>query len=543
MPDSLRQPARQRPKALVAASQAYTPQLFRGAETYRYRAWQDEGWSFRRSLGEFSQAIDWQSRVMSRIRLTAAEVMPGGDEPEPLNEGPAAELMQDFAGGGPGHSAFLKAITPHLLVPGEGWLIAERDDPAIPLSQADWGVYSTDCVQTRGDQFWVRIGEAMWRPLAADALPMRIYEPDPQFPWLATSSTEAAIPIMRRIALIDARIIAMMVSRLAMNGLLLIPQEGTISVPDQYKDAPDPFVALLIDVASRNIANPGNASAAIPIPIKFTGDLIEKWRMMRQEDPLDQWLLQERIDELGRLGDTMGVSRERVTGGMGEQNHWGAALASEEEVNITFSTIAELICGGLTKAYLVPMLRNVGASLVGPNGGRIIAWYDTSELTADVDESDSVVLAYDRLEASGTALRRGLGLSESDKPTPAELEEMAYKKLIGTPELAPSALGELTGAQIPGVGAPGVSPADGPAVVTSPGGPVPSPARPAGAPTPGPGTQPPRPSAPTQAQPMPARMASIRYALENIRPAAPPEDPEPRRPSRFASRGRHRLRR
>ncbi|HET6481284.1 MAG TPA: hypothetical protein VFG35_14775 [Actinoplanes sp.] len=479
MPDSLRLPARLRrsDSALTAASTSYTPTEWRSGQLFGYQPWQAEAWGFRRTLGEFNQAIDWQARAMSRIRLGAAEVIQGADEPEMLTEGPAADLMADFCGGPPGHSAFLRAITPHLAVPGEGWLIAERDSPFVPLAAADWGVYSTDCVQALGDRFRVRVGPALWRDLLPDNLPMRIYEPDPQWPWLATSSAEAAVPIMRRIFLIDCRIIAMMVSRLVMNGLMLIPQEGTFSVPTQYKDAPDPFVAMLIDIASRNIANPGNASAGIPIPVRFTADLIEKWRLMRQEDPLDEWLLKERLDELGRLGDTMGISRERVTGGMGEQNHWGAWQASEDEIKITFAPMAETICGAVTKAFLRPALIQAGLSPVGPRGGAILAWYDTTELAARPDRSGPAREAYDRFEISGTAYRRENGFDESDAPDDAELRVMILKKAATTVELAPVALAQLTGddsvagAVAPPAASGGSAPAlpgDAPAPATGP---------------------------------------------------------------------------
>jgi hypothetical protein len=530
VPDAVRLPVA-RPKAVTAAAQAYTPDLWRaGGGLYQYRTWQTEAWNFRRTLGEFSQSIDWQSRAMSRIRLLCAEVVPGGDEPEPVDlAGPAAQagmLMADFCGGGPGHSAFLKAIVPHLLVPGEGWLIAERDDPRLPLAACEWGVFSTECVQVRGDQFWVRVGEAQWRPLLPDALPMRIYEPDPQYPWLASSNAEAAVPIMRRIFLIDSRIVAMMVSRLAMNGLMLIPAEGTITVPAAYDEAPDPFVAYLIDIASKNVANPGQASAAIPIPVKFTADLIEKWKLFKADDPLDQSLLDERAAELGRLGDTLGIARERVSGGMGEQNHWGAAIASEEEVRILFSSLAETVCGGLTKAYLWPMLRSAGLSLIGPNGGRLIVWYDTSELTANVDKSDAAVKAYDRLEASGTALRRELGLDESDAPDPAELAVMVWKKLISDQTQGPNAVGHLV-PQSPGVaGAPPVADGPGSGPPAAPGSqPVPgpsSPSLPSGEqpPAPGPGTQPPRPAAPPPGG-IPTRTAAALALLDD-----PPGWPE-----------------
>ncbi len=473
MPQSLRLPALVKPSslavrdqpALVAAAQAYTPGEWRNAQVFGgNNPWESEAWGFLDTLGEFAQAVDWQSRAMSRVRLGAAEVVPGGDEPEMLTEGPAADLMDSFCGGTPGHSAFLRAITPQMLVPGQGWLIAERDDPAMPLSLADWGVYSMECVQGLGNTFQVRVGPGQWRYLLPDNLPMRIYQPHPRWPWLATSSAAAALPIMRRIHLIDSRIVAMMVSRLAMNGLLLIPAEGTFEVPEQYMNAPDPFVAMLIDIASKNIANPGQASAGIPIPIKYTSELIEKWRLLKQEDPLDEWLLKERLDELGRLGDTLGIARERVTGGMGQANHWSAWQLSEEETNLSFAPLAEIICGAVSKAYLVPMLRATGQSLLGPRGGRLIAWYDTSELAARPDNSANVRQAYVDGVANEAAYLREIGLGEADALTdPDEIQTWAWKRFVagGTPDLAPSGLAGLTGAPPPAptAAAPGAGPA------------------------------------------------------------------------------------
>jgi hypothetical protein len=193
---------------------------------------------------------------------------------------------------------------------------------------------------------------------------------------------------------------------------------------------------------------------------------------------------------------------------MGEQNHWGAALASEEEVRITFAPLAETICGAVSKAYLQPMLKAAGLSLVGPHGGRLIAWYDTSELTAKVDKSQAVKDAYDRLEASGTALRRELGLDEADKPSPDELEEMIWKKVAGSDTLAPTAVAALTGVETPGGGVV-APPAEAPATGGSP--------PPAAAPAPGPGTQPPRPQqSPSSSTPVPARVASAVFALDHL---------------------------
>jgi hypothetical protein len=192
--------------------------------------------------------------------------------------------------------------------------------------------------------------------------------------------------------------------------------------------------------------------------VRFTSDLIEKWKILKAEDPLDEWLLKERLDELGRLGDTLSITRERVSGGMGKQNHWGAWQASEEEIRMTFAPLAENICGALTKAYLRPMLRASGLSLVGENGGNLIVWYDISELTARPDMTVPAKDLYDRLEISGEALRRETGFSEEDAPDQIELRAMIWKKVAGTIQLAPTSVAQLTGGptvavpQAPGAG-------------------------------------------------------------------------------------------
>jgi hypothetical protein len=81
--------------------------------------------------------VDWQARAIPHP-ASGRPVVPGGDEPEMLTEGPAADLMDQF--GGTPATGLSRRSRHQLLVPGQGWLIAERDDwPA--LATADWGVY------------------------------------------------------------------------------------------------------------------------------------------------------------------------------------------------------------------------------------------------------------------------------------------------------------------------------------------------------------------------------------------------------------------
>jgi len=398
------------------------------------------------SLGEFQFGVTWFSNALSRVRLTAAELVPGGDEPEPLDDGPAADLVEQLGGGITGHAAIMKALGVHLAVPGEGWLVAERATPRTPLADTDWTVKSTDEIRPgqSGRGFEIQYDDNRWRPLGEESLPVRIWEPHPRWSWKANSAARAAIPIMRRIDLLDRRIIAMLVSRLAMNGFLLIPQDGTITVPEVYQDQPDPFVAMLIDIASKNIREPGNASAGIPIPIRFQAELIEKWKHLTFGDPIDEQLLVERDKELGRFATTLNMPKEVLTG-MGDVNHWGQALLEESAIKTHISPSAETVVGGLTVGYLHPMLEEAGEELTGPNDGKVIVWYDTSELAARPDKSQPAMQAYDRIEISGAALRRESGLDEADAPSKSETREQILKKLVAMPATALQALAQLVG--------------------------------------------------------------------------------------------------
>lgn len=475
MPDRRRAPAPLPVDTLTASARVLhaTPDASTD-RVFQYESWQTEAWAFFDSLGEFQYAVgDWLANAMSRVRLTAAELVPGGDEPEPLTDGPAAEYVEQLGGGIAGRAAIMKSLAVQLSVPGEGWVVAERPDPRIPLNQAEWSVKSTDEIRRSRSAtggYEIRAGDNDWRALGADSLPVRIWDPHPRWSWKANSAARSAIPIMRTIELLNRRIIATLVSRLAMNGLLLIPQEGTINVPSQYQDQADPFVAMLIDIAGRNIREPGAATASIPIPIKYQSDQIEKWRHLTFGDGVDDELIDEREKELGRLATTLNIPAE-VLKGIGATNHWTAWQLEESGIKLHISPVAETIVGGLTVGYLQPLLKAGGEELVGPHGGKLIVWYDTSELTARPDKSAPAALAHERVAISDAALRRESGLDEADAPTDDETRRQLLVKLVaaGNVEAYRALTGDDSLTTTPAAGGSQI-PVSGPPQPSGPGG-------------------------------------------------------------------------
>ncbi len=465
-----------------------------GMSTITRKDWQREAWDYWRAEGEFWYGTEWRASAISRIRLVAGVVKPGASEPEILEDGPVAEQVSRLAGGPGGHAAMLKSLSIKLGVPGEGfvygstvngqekWLVLSSDE-VRPIRNTDRTERQMLDARQRGQRmserprYEIQIEENVWMPTAPDSMLVRIWDPDEQFHWRAFSPAQPSLPILRRIDLYNRRIIADLTSRLASNGILIMPEEVTFPANPAYADQADPFVAEFIDIASRAIANPGSAVAAIPIPMKVPSAYAEAFRHLTFAQAFDPKLIEARTNELERLASTMNIPRE-VMLGVGSTNHWNAASIEEAAIKVHIAPTMELICSGFTTGFLHPALEAMGET--PSEGERYVLWYDATELTSRSDLTASADAAYDRLEISPSAYRREKGFSEEDAPSDEEMKDMALKVMIAKGNNV-EAVAELTGVDI----APEPPPA--PVVVA----PAQGNANGAGKPTGTPGTLPP----------------------------------------------------
>lgn len=434
-------------RALTAAALA-TPageQLLPRAES-----WQAEAWAMYDALGEFRSGTRWLAQGLSRVRLIAAEDSPENDEPTPITDGPAAELVAELAQGIGGQSVLMEDLTTYLTVPGGGWLVGEEID-----GQTTWSARSDDEIRRDGrggaqvldTDATIARGRDVWRPLSESSLVVRIWRPHKRLHHLPDSPARAALPIMRELERVNRKIEAADLSRLASAGVLVFPTEITFPVREEFQDAADPFMAEWIQMAGEAIARPGTASAVIPIPIRVPGEYVDKIQYIDFTGVLDDKILDKRDSAIRRLATSLDMPPEALLG-VADLNHWSAWQVSEEGVKTYITPLAELLAHSLTVGYLWPQLAG--------SDRRLIVWYDTSELTQRPDRSESAQAAYDRLELSGEAYRRELGFDAADKPEGEVLREQALKILARQPEVAPAALAALTGEPdvLPGLAVP-----------------------------------------------------------------------------------------
>lgn len=460
-----------RKDVITASAQILTPDNTRHL-IIEPKQWQSEAWDFFRSLGELRYAVgDWFSNAMSRVRIMPAISYPG-EEPRILdNDDPVVQLTSDFFGNIACQAAIMKKFAIHLTIPGESYLVGEDT-----MLGRTWTVYSTNEIRIKQRArrqsrnlvsesietviYEVQVMDGLWRQLHEESLVVRIWLPDAQYSWKASSPAQSSLAIMREIDYYNRYISAVLLSRLASNGFLLIPNEVTFPVKEQFKDTADPFIAELVDIASKSIQNPGSAAAAIPIPLKVPSEFIEKFRHMTFDTVMGEKILEDRDAALRRLATSINMPAEILTG-VGNINHWGQWQLEESAIKIHISPVAETICDGLSVGYLIPILTAAGINARTSDGGTYIVWYDVSDLAQDPDKSGAAKDLYDRGELDAQSLRDSSGFEDIQEIDMNDFKTIALKKIAlgGGPD-AMRALSVLTGddSLIPPAPAPAMAP-------------------------------------------------------------------------------------
>lgn len=399
--------------------------------------WQDEVWSFYDEVGELRYAITFLANALSRVQLVAAT--PTNDEPERQNEGRAAEIVASLGGGPTGQSQILWAFGIHLGVPGIGYLIGETDPETNVES---WRVYAADCLRqpkgNDGAEYEVQDAETgAWRSLAPETLVVQCWRPHPRRPWEPDSPTRACLPALRELDLLNKRIAADAMSRLAGAGILIVPNEAVFEKKRPDDPNEDPFTEDLVVSMTTPIGDRESAAAVVPLVVKVPGEYADKFIHLRLSTDFDARLLEMRDSAVRRLAIGLDLPSE-VLLGLSDVNHWSAWQIEESAIKLHIEPAMEVIVEALTEGYLKPALAAEGGD---PDSA--IVWFDTSDLRQRPDHSADAVAAYDRGQVGGETLRRETGFGEGDMPTDDELRRQA---IIHTVMTNPAALRDVIAA-------------------------------------------------------------------------------------------------
>lgn len=441
------------PQVRTAAAEKLADRLAKKMGNAVGETWQFVAMDMLDKIPELRAAARITGQAMSQCRFVIARTTDG--EPAPLDLGtvgepgedvnhPAQLLLNRFAGGQGGQSAWLDMVGVHLTVTGESIGVGALDTTEENDHElATWAAYSPEQVTSRNKVITVKTDDNTRNDVIIHeeedgVTAVRIWRPHPRFSWQADSAARAALGAMQEILLYDQHIESSAVSRLISAGMMGIP-DG-VSLPGLPADEDsedlqvDPFVLFLMQVMG--IAIKDRSSAAARIPIIFRGDKedIDGIRQFSFDTPFDDKVLELRTAAIRRLAISVDMPNEILTG-LGATQHWTGALITQDWVNNYLQSIMAMVCGSLTTGWLHPALAAQG-NLEG--NGDIIVWFDSSSVRVRENIGPETQWLWENGLVGDDTARRVFGMDDSDKPSDEEYQHhMLISLLQASPALAP----------------------------------------------------------------------------------------------------------
>lgn len=411
--------------------------------------WQTQGWYFYDTIGEFRYGVSWRANACSRARLTVTEPGPDGSDVQ-VTEGPEVEALNALFGGDAGQSEMLGAVSLHLDVPGETYIVGEVEAVPDPITgeqvEVDrWAIYSNEELTkpSKNAPWEIDRGDGRKRRLNPDtSVVIRLWKPHPR-KWVeANSATRAVLPVLRELENLTQAVGAALDSRLAGAGVFVVPSEATFggpptdpaslsaASPDAMPD--DAFLVKLTEAMMTSMADRTSAARVVPIVLRVPGAFLKGVQHITFSTPLDERSMELRTECIRRLALGIDLPPE-VLLGLSDSNHWSAWQIEESALKVHVEPHLETITAGLTERWLQPAVQALGAT-VNPN--RRIN-YNVDDLRMRPDRSAQAIDLFDRIELSGEALLRETGFDSGDAPDDDERALLIARKMALGGTLAP----------------------------------------------------------------------------------------------------------
>lgn len=404
--------------------------------------WQRAAYTFYDTVPEYHQGCAVIGALLSRARLVVLE------DGKPAKNPVAIAALEELFGGPDGQSEMLRQYGVHFTIAGEGWLMGPGDAVDEAGDPQNWVVAApTQVSRTNGE--WRVAGKRLkGKPVAK-----RIWIPHPELPNKADADSRSALTALSQIVQIDKRTSAQIDSRLAGNGLLLLPSETSFPArptrainpgdPPTHRDGVEAGDAqgladLIYENALEAIEDPASAAAMLPLIGEAEGEHINQVKHLTWFSELDKMAPKMREEKILSVARSLRLPPEVLLGSAGS-NHWNAWLSDESSVKIHGEPLLKILTTSLTSVWLWEALEGE----VDGDFRRFTIAADTSQMRLRPNRSKEATEMYDRGELSAAAMRRENGFDEADAPTEAERRrQLLFNVARGstTPEIVEAAL-------------------------------------------------------------------------------------------------------
>lgn len=387
-----------------AATQITTQSETKGATpVIPAQQWQSRALGYYHMLGECRNPAQFVSTAMSKIRFhVAIRDEQGQIEEVEANDAPdVAALVKQFD---------RLAARYGLLM----WLVGEcricqfRDSDDAADDPVRWDAFSpTEVKLSDRNRTITRTpmggGQALrydnisdvedaGEPKPGQMRTWRFWIPDAEFSDLADSPVRPVLDLYEQLWWLTMSERADLQSRIADNGILLVPVELDWKPPegaDAEATEEDAEQGTLMDYLgegmSTAIGDPGSAAAAVPLAIEGAGDRLDQIRILHTHEGSQSLVFVSQREQsiVTRIAQNLPIPVETVVG-MSQANHWTAWKIEDEKWQLTEPWVTGF-AEDVTRVVLQPFL---DANSLPDD---LIVWYDYSALVSDPDRGATAI--------------------------------------------------------------------------------------------------------------------------------------------------------
>jgi hypothetical protein len=451
----------------------------------RLEQWQQDAWTFKRSIGILDRGARFHGNAMSRLRFYAGVIVDPDEEPIPVEDAvddpevkfPAqlAEIAANewgrVANSTSGQSGLQRSWGTLLSVIGDSWLVASpnEDDPALE----DWNVYSPSALTVQGERVFVKeTPSGSKRELVGDPVAYRIWRQDDEWPGLADSPMRSIFADAEEWLGYSAQLRAIAKSAIP-NGWLLVPSEldpPRQPAPDgegasdpaqqgQPVNVPTEFEQQLMTHILTAIEQEDSAARAAPGVLRGKGEHLDHVKYLAMSRPIDAQIL-PRLEYLARrLCDGVDLPAAMVLG-LEDVNHWTSWMIGDDTYQSYTRPLASIPATGMTAAFLRPAVRahsEIPEAVLREWLPKIAIGIDPTALVARPNRSADALAVFAEGGLSWAALRKHHGFPETEAPTDEELDKRAIYGFTRpkNPNATATAVADSGGAATPSTGVAG----------------------------------------------------------------------------------------
>jgi hypothetical protein len=400
----------------------------RGRSYTTTEQWQQEAWYYFDSVGELRGPFGWIANAVSQADVHATELDPDTGKPTGPTEDVQAQAVAAMALGGAAQRAgLLRLLALCWQVPGEAWIIVR---PAKRAGDPDtWLVLSGNKVRAKGES-WQYTDPFTGELITLDSRDrlLRIWCPHPNDQAKADSSARPALPICREIEKASQSIAARLDSRLAMNGVWMVPEEIDFPKGD-HETVGAAIMDLFLSVAETSIQNPGQAAATVPIVLTVPGEQISQAVWQDFASAFDAAVVELRQDALRRLAATLDMPKDVAEGRQGESNHWSAWQVEESTYKIYIEPLLKAIGDAITELWFRPALIAMGRT--PEQAATFELGWDTTAIVARPDDTENLRDLHDRILISDEYMLTENGVPLDAMPDQEERTRRVLEKIVG----------------------------------------------------------------------------------------------------------------